>query len=63
MEYIDKLVDEPVANWIIKKPSETITLRHIPIANAQAFSSVYPMHEAFLLKMTNNTYPGKKVID
>lgn len=63
MEYIDKFVDEPVANWMFKKPSETIILRQIPIASAQAFSSVYPLHEALLLKMTNNTYPGEYILD
>lgn len=63
MEYIDKFVDEPVANWIIKKPSETVMLRQIPIANTQPFSSVYPLHEALLLTMTNNTYPGEKILD
>lgn len=64
MEYIDKLVDKPVANWIIKKPSETITLRQIVLVpDAQPFSSVYPLRESSLLDMTNNTYPGKKIID
>ena len=62
-EYIDKLVDKPLANWEIKKPTETVILKQIPFAKVEPFSSVYPMHEAALLKFTNNTYPGKKLID
>ena len=62
MEYIDKLVDEPLANWEIKKPSETVILRQIPVANVEPCSSIYSIHDATLLKITNNTYPGKKIV-
>lgn len=61
MRFIDKLVDKPLANIEIKKPTEHVTFWQIPIANVQPFSSIYPMHEAALLKFTNNSYPGKKI--
>jgi len=57
MDYIDKLVDEPVVDVELRKPSETVTLRRVPIGHVQPLSGVYNLHKSWVMESTNNTYP------